>query len=618
MTATGADDARPALSGAFPERGAAPGPGPRSVSAPGPAGRLRVWAPDRDRVDAVLDDGTRPMAPAGGGWWHLDLPGSGHGTRYRFSLDGGPPRADPRSGWQPDGVDGPSALVDHDRFEWHDDSWKGAHLPSAVLYELHVGTFSDSGTFEAVTAHLDHLVDLGADAVELLPVAEAGGARGWGYDGVLLYAPHHAYGGPDGLKRLVDACHLRGLAVVLDVVYNHLGPAGNYLPEYGPYFTDRYPTPWGSAVNFDGPGSDEVRRFVTDNARQWLVDYHLDGLRLDAVHAIFDTGARHILEELAAVGAEAADATGRRKWVIAESDLNDPRLVRPVEAGGYGLDAAWSDDFHHALHTVLTGERSGYYADFGKIGQLARALESVYVFGGDWSPLRGRHHGRAVGDLARTRFLGYLQNHDQIGNRALGERSAALLSPGRLRVAAALVLLSPFVPMLFQGEEWGASTPWQYFTDHQDPELGRAVREGRRREFAAFGWDPEAVPDPQAPETFARSKLDWSEPARSPHREMLAWYRDLLRIRRDLPGLRSAAAGPVHVDWSEEGRWLVVRRGGLAVAVNLADGPQALPAAGAGRLLLASDPEGTSLGDGQVSVPADAVAVLAPGGSGSG
>ncbi len=608
MTSSGARDDVAPPSGATPPWGTTPGRW--RASTPGPAGRLRVWAPSAERVDALVDDGTRPMAQAGGGWWHLDLPGSGHGTRYRFSLDGGPPRADPRSAWQPEGVEGPSALVDHDRFEWHDGAWRGAHLPSAAVYELHVGTFSGPGTFDGAVGHLDDLVALGVDAVELLPVAEASGSRGWGYDGVLLYAPHHAYGGPDGLKRLVDACHARGLAVIADVVYNHLGPAGNYLPEIGPYFTDRYRTPWGTAVNFDGPGSDEVRRWVTDNARQWLADYHLDGLRLDAVHAIFDTGARHILEELAAVGAEVADATGRRKWLIAESDLNDPRLVRSVEAGGYGLDASWSDDFHHALHAVLSGERSGYYADFGTIAQLARALEAVYVFGGDWSPLRGRHHGRDVGNLPRTRFLGYLQNHDQIGNRALGERSAALLSPGRLRVAAALVLLSPFVPMLFQGEEWGASTPWQYFTDHEDPELGRAVSEGRRREFAAFGWDPGAVPDPQDPGTFARSKLDWSERDRSPHRELLAWHRDLIRFRRDHPELRSGDPCGVRVDWSEEARWLVVRRGGLAVAVNLAEVPRGIPVAGADRLLLASEPAGTSLGEGTVTVPADAVAVV--------
>jgi maltooligosyltrehalose trehalohydrolase len=573
---------------------------------------LRVWAPDHDRVEAVLDGGRRTMEPADGDWWRLELEGAGHGTRYRFSIDGGPPRPDPRSGWQPEGVDGPSAVVDHDAHRWADGAWKGARLASAVLYELHVGTFSEAGTFDGAIGHLDELVALGVDAVELLPVAEFGGSRGWGYDGVLLYAPHHGYGGPDGLKRLVDACHARGLAVVLDVVYNHLGPAGNYLAEYGPYFTDRYHTPWGSAVNFDGPGSDEVRRFVVDNARQWLVDYHVDGLRLDAVHAIHDEGALHILEELAEAAHAVADATGREKWVIAESDLNDPRLVRSPEAGGYGLDASWSDDFHHALHALLTGERDGYYADYGSVGQLARALERVYVFGRDWSPLRGRHHGRAVGDLPGSRFLGYLQNHDQIGNRAVGERTAALLPPGRLRVAAALVLLAPFVPMLFQGEEWGASTPWQYFTDHTDPELGRAVREGRRREFAAFGWDPEQVPDPQDPATFARSRLDRAERGRPPHRELLAWHRAVIGLRRARPELRVADRRQVRVEWSEEGRWLVLWRAAVAVAANLADHPQTLPVAGAPQLLLASEDAGVTVAGGTVTLPPDAVAVLGP------
>ncbi len=576
--------------------------------------RLRVWAPGKSRGEAVLDDGRRPMASRGGGWWELDSGEVVGGTRYYFSLDGGPPRPDPRSSWQPDGVEGPSAVVDHAAHDWADGAWRGAHLPSAVLYELHVGTFGEAGTFDGAVEHLDELVDLGVDAVELLPVAEFGGSRGWGYDGVALYAPHHAYGGPAGLKRLVDACHLRGLAVVLDVVYNHLGPAGNYLAEYGPYFTDRYRTPWGSAVNFDGPGSDEVRCFVLDNVRQWFADYHFDGLRLDAVHAIFDGGALHILEEVAEVAREVADATGQPRWVVAESDLNDPRLVRCPEAGGYGLDASWSDDFHHALHAVLTGERAGYYADFGSLGQLARALRQVYVFGRDWSPLRGRHHGRRVGDLPGNRFVGYLQNHDQVGNRATGERSGALMSPGRLRVAAALVLLAPFVPMLFQGEEWGASTPWQYFTDHQDPALGRAVREGRRREFAAFGWDPEEVPDPQDPATWRRSRLDWSERARSPHQELLAWHRALVGLRRARPELRSGDRSRVRVEWSEEDRWLVLWRDRTAVAVNLAERAQALPTPGADRVLIASEDRGVTLGAGTVGLPPDAVAVVAPAG----
>ena len=573
---------------------------------------LRVWAPGRERVEAVLDGARADLEPSAGGWWSAVVDG-GHGTRYRFSLDGGPPRPDPRSPSQPEGIDGPSAVVDHRRFAWTDAGWKGGHLPSAVLYELHVGTFSSAGTFDGAIGHLDHLVALGVDAVELLPVAEWGGARGWGYDGVLPYAPHHAYGGPDGLARFVDACHGRGLAVVLDVVYNHLGPAGNYLGEYGPYFTEKYRTPWGAAVNYDDAGSDEVRRFVLDNLRQWFVDYHIDGVRLDAVHAIHDEGAVHILEELAALAGEVAAATGRQRWVIAESDLNDPRLVRSAEAGGYGLDATWSDDFHHALHALLTGERDGYYADFGSVAQLARALEDVYVFGRDYSPLRGRAHGRAVGELPRSRFVGYLQNHDQIGNRALGERTAALLTPGLLRVGAALVLLAPWVPMLFQGEEWGASTPWQYFTDHRDPALGTAVSEGRRREFGAFGWKPESVPDPQDPATFERSRLDWSELGDPGHAGILAWHRALIALRRARPELGDPNPAHTRVELSEADRWLVLWRGGTAVAANLATASQALPVAGAGAVLLCSAPQGARREGDTVVVPGEAVAVLGQG-----
>jgi maltooligosyltrehalose trehalohydrolase len=570
---------------------------------------LRVWAPGHEGVEAVLDDRRVPMEATDGGWWQVDLPGAGVGTRYRFSVDGGPPRPDPRSPWQPEGIDGPSATVDHGAFAWGDTAWRGARLPSSVLYELHVGTFTPGGTFDAAITRLDHLVDVGVDAIEILPVAEFGGERGWGYDGVLLWAPHHAYGGPDGLKRLVDAAHARGIAVVLDVVYNHLGPAGNYLAEYGPYFTDRYSTPWGAAINVDGAGSDGVRRFIIDNALMWMRDYHIDGLRLDAVHAIVDESALHVLEELAVAAEELADATGRSTWLIAESDRNDPQLVRSRQAGGFGLDASWSDDFHHALHAVLTGERDGYYADFGTIAQLARSLERVYVYGRDYSPFRDRHHGRPAGDLPRTRFIGCLQNHDQIGNRAVGERTAALLGTGRLKVAAALVLTAPFVPMLFQGEEWGASTPWQYFTDHPDPELGRAVSEGRRREFAAFGWDPESVPDPQDPETWRRSVLDWGELGKPEHASVLDWHRTLVALRRDWPELRDGHADGTSVRFSEEAGWLLVERGRVAVAVNIGTEAQAVKVASASRIL-ASSVDDVRLEGGTATLPADSVAVL--------
>jgi len=548
------------------------------------------------------------LSVAAGGWHEGEFAAPA-GTRYRYVLDGGDPLPDPRSPSQPEGIDGPSQVVDHAAFRWTDGTWTGAHLPSAVVYELHVGTFTPEGTFEAAASRLDHLVALGVTAVELMPVAEFSGDRGWGYDGVLLFAPHHAYGGPDGLKRLVDACHARGLAVVMDVVYNHLGPAGNHLARYGPYFTDRYRTPWGDAVNFDDSGSDEVRAFFVDNALMWLEDYHCDGLRIDAVHAIVDTSACHLLEELAVRVGEKAAVLGRRLFLIAESDLNDPRVVRERAAGGYGIDAQWSDDLHHSLHAMLTGERGGYYADFGSLAQLAYALGNVFVYDGRFSPFRGRRHGRPPTGLPGWRFLGYLQDHDQVGNRALGERSSALMSTGRLRVAAALVLLSPFVPMLFMGEEWGAGTPFQYFTDHPDPDLGRAVSEGRRREFAAFGWEPEDVPDPQAPTTFERSRLDWAEPDRPPHAGLLEWHRTLIALRRSVPDLGPGDPAAVRARWDEDGAWLVLERGRARIAVNLAAGATTL-AVDASAVLAASE-DGVRLVGGAVTLPPDSVAVLA-------
>jgi maltooligosyltrehalose trehalohydrolase len=577
---------------------------------------FELWAPGHTGVELVLEDRRVAMtsvAAAGGtgGWWRADVEGAGPGTRYRYAVDGGPPRPDPRSRWQPDGIDGPSAVVDHASFAWTDEAWHGAPLASSVLYELHVGTFSPEATFDGAIAHLDHLVDVGVTAIEVLPVAEFGGARGWGYDGVLLWAPHHAYGGPDGLKRLVDAAHARGLAVVLDVVYNHLGPAGNYLGEFGPYFTDRYATPWGSAVNVDGSGSDGVRRFIIDNACAWLDDYHIDGLRLDAVHAIIDQSALHVLEEMAEQVGALSDHLGRTKWLIAESDRNDPRLVASPEAGGFGLDATWSDDFHHALHAALSGDLQGYYVDYGSLEVLGRTLRQVYAYGRDYSPFRDRHHGRPVEGLPGTRFLGYAQNHDQIGNRAVGERFAALLSVGRLKIAAALVLTAPFVPMLFQGEEWAASTPWLYFTDHRDADLGHAVSEGRRREFGAFGWAPEDVPDPQDIDSWRRSVLDWSEVHEGVHAELLDWHRQLLRLRRRLPDLAGGRLDDIDVEGSEDQQWLRMKRGGVTVAANLADAKRHVATDGAG-ILARSDPGIALEDDGTLLLPPDSVAVVGP------
>jgi len=520
-----------------------------------------------------LPDRRIPMTPGPHGWWSAMLPAGA--TEYAFVLDDGRPLPDPRSPYQPDGVHGRSRMVDHSAFEWTDRGWRQAPLDSAVFYELHIGTFTEAGTFDAALARIPHLRELGVTHVELMPVAEFSGDWGWGYDGVGLYAPHHAYGGPDGLKRLVNALHAAGLAAILDVVYNHLGPAGNYLGRFGPYFTNCVHTPWGEAVNFNGRSSDEVRRFFLDNALMWLRDYHFDGLRLDAVHAISDSSALHFLEELATAVADLETRVNRPLCIIAESDLNDPRLIRPRTHGGYGLAGQWSDDFHHALHSVLTGERTGYYSDFGSLERLARALERGYVYDGQYSGFRDRRHGRPLEPHLKNRLLGYMQNHDQIGNRAQGERISALTSLNRVRIGAALVVLGPFIPLLFQGEEWGAATPFQYFTNHPDPDLGRAVSRGRREEFAAFGWAPEDVPDPQDPETFRRSKLNWAELEREPHHELLAWYCSLIRFRKEHPGLASADAT---VDFDEQDGWLILERPGISVVCNFGESPLRVPA----------------------------------------
>jgi maltooligosyltrehalose trehalohydrolase len=572
-----------------------------------------VWAPEAKSVAVAISKERIPLTKGEGGWWSADVPSAGPGTDYVFSLNGGEPLPDPRSPWQPHGVHGPSRVVDHQAFPWTDTRWQAPPLSAAVIYELHVGTFTPAGTFDAVSERLDHLIDLGVTHLELMPVNAFSGTRGWGYDGVDLYAPHHAYGGPEGLKRLVNACHNRGLAVLLDVVYNHLGPTGNYLSRFGPYFTDHYSTPWGQAVNLDGPGSDEVRRFFCDNALMWLRDYHFDGLRTDAVHAIVDTSAVHFLEQLSTEVRELEAQCGRHLVLIAESDLNDPRLVRSPEVGGYGMHAQWSDDFHHALHTVLTGECDGYYTGFGTFADLAKALERVFVYDGRYSTFRRRRHGRPPTGLSGHRFLGYLQNHDQIGNRAKGERSSQLMNTGRLKVAAALVCTAPFIPLLFQGEEWGASSPFLYFTDHEDPELGRAVSKGRREEFAAFGWDPEEVPDPQSPETFARSRLDWNEREREPHASLLEWHRRLLRLRRQVPELADGRLDKVRVRFDERAQWLAVERGAITVACNLAPQIQRIPVSGTlpGHILLASEPVVGTTPD-WVELPPDSVAVLGP------
>ncbi len=573
----------------------------------------RVWAPHASELRVRTASGELPLQRTEDGWWTADEPPR---EPYRLVLDGDA-LADPWSRAQPEGFDGPSEWVDHTAFPWTDATWRGSSLADAVIYEMHVGTFTAEGTFDAAIARLDHLVDLGVTAVEVMPVHTFPGERGWGYDPVQLGAPHHAYGGPEGLKRFVDSCHGRGLAVVLDVVYNHLGPLGNHRQRFGPWFTDRYHTPWGDSVNFDGPGSDGVRELVVDDARCWVEHYHVDGLRLDAVHALHDESATHIVEEIATEVHRAGDRLRRQVWVIAESDLNDPRVVRPPDGGGWGADAAWSDDFHHALHAAVTGERTGYYADFGSLRQVARALERVFVFDGGHQPHRGRRHGRPVGDLDRAHFVGYSQTHDQVGNRAAGERLCHLTDESGAAVAAALVLTSPFVPMLFQGEEWAASTPFQYFTDMPDPALGDAIRRGRASEFAFT--DDADVPDPQSPDTRARSVLRWEELASEPHARMLAWYRHLLQLRHLHAALRSS--GPDDTTVTVGDGWLAVVRGGThVVVVSLAGSPvrvpvAELPAVGGEVQVLASWPSGDHAPrrvESAWQLPARGVVVLGP------
>ena len=560
---------------------------------------LRVWAPHAQSVKVLLGTEPQPMVEDSGGWWRLgkDLPG---GTRYRFILDDGEPLADPRSPSQPDGVFGPSAAIDHSAFAWHDAGWQSPPLDSAIIYELHIGTFTPGGTFDSAIPYLDHLVALGVTHVEIMPVNEFAGTRGWGYDGVLVWAPHHGYGGPDGMKRFIDACHARGLAVLLDVVYNHFGPEGSVVQRFGPYTTDQYRTPWGAAINLDQAGSDEVRRFFCDNALMWLRDYHCDGLRIDAIHAFHDHSALPFLEQL-------ATETGGR--AIAESNLNDPRVVRRPDEGGFGFPAQWNDDFHHAAHVTLTGEQFGYYIDFAPFRDLARVLEHGFVYQGQFSRFRQRAHGRPPpAGLSGRQLVASLQNHDQVGNRADGARLSRLISLQRCRVAATLLLTSPFIPLLFQGEEWGASTPFPYFCDHQDPDLVQAVREGRRREFAEIADWGDAVPDPQDLETFTSARLCWDESIRGDHATLLAWYRKLIAIRRTEPDLSDGKLDRCKVTYDERAGWVQVKRGRIQVACNLGASPQTLPVDGASMVLAQSGDVAVS---GQsLSLGPDAVVIL--------
>jgi maltooligosyltrehalose trehalohydrolase len=502
----------------------------------------RVWAPYAERVTVVLEDGPgagteAPLSPEDHGYFSGILHGAGIGTRYRFRLDDDEALlADPASRSQPEGVHGPSAVVDPAAFAWEVDAWRVPPLREWVIYELHVGTFTEEGTFEAIIPRLPYLKDLGVTAIELMPIAQFPGERNWGYDGVLPYAAQHSYGGPDRLRRLVDACHREGISVLLDVVYNHFGPEGSVVHRFGPYFTDQYCTPWGDAINFDGPRSDEVRAYFIDSALMWLDEYRIDGFRLDAVHQIYDPHAQPFLAELAEAVHEQGAKLGRKAVLIAESDLNDPKLVLSREIGGYGLDAQWADDFCHALETQLVGEESSYAPDFGDFGALVKAMREAFVFTGQYSVMRQRRFGRSPHPARRDQFVVFLQNHDQVGNRPGGARLGHHLSFPRQKLAAAAVLLSPFVPLLFMGEEYAEPNPFLYITHHGDAELVEAVRAGRQAEFAHFmGHD--AAPDPQALETFARSRLQPHLREAGAHQALHDFYRELLRLRRELPVL---------------------------------------------------------------------------------
>lgn len=540
-----------------------------------------VWAPLPDRVQLDIDGALHPMQRTDDGWWRAtaDAPPD---ARYGFVLDDDPKvLPDPRSARQPDGVHQRSQLWSPAPDTWTDQEWKGRSTEGAVIYELHIGTFTDEGTLDSAIGKLEYLVDLGVDFVELMPVNAFAGTHGWGYDGVLWYAVHEPYGGPDALVRFVDACHRHRLGVLIDAVFNHLGPSGNYLPRFGPYLSSGS-NPWGEGLNLSDADADEVRRYIIDCALRWMREFHADGLRLDAVHALVDTTAIHILEELSAETDALATQLGRPLSLIAESDLNDPRLITPRDHGGYGMTGQWDDDIHHAIHAAVSGERQGYYSDFGTLETLAITLRNGYFHAATYSSFRGRRHGRPLDKslIPATRLTAYTCTHDQVGNRAVGDRPSQNLDFGQLAVKAALALGSPYTAMLFMGEEWGSSRPFQFFTSHPEPELARATAEGRKTEFAHHGWDANEIPDPQDPETFLRSKLDWNEATAGEHAQLWQVYQQLIALRHNEPDLADPWLPHLTVDYDEDQQWLVMRRGSLHIACNIGAEPVDVPVSG--------------------------------------
>jgi maltooligosyltrehalose trehalohydrolase len=579
---------------------------------------VAVWVPRAARVSVRISEPgqmgkggewTVPLDPRADGWYAADVPEARPGRDYGFVLnDAEPLLPDPRSRWQPFGVHGPSRFYDT-AFTWMDAGWEGKSLPDSVFYELHIGTFTPEGTFAAAIEKLDALVELGVTHVELLPVNDFNGEWNWGYDGVLWYAVHEAYGGPDGLKRFVDACHARGLAAALDVVYNHLGPSGNVLPEFGPYLKSGRNT-WGDLINLDGESSGPVREYILQNAAMWLSEFHFDALRLDAVHALHDDSPTHILAELSERVALLSQALGRPLLLIAESDLNDPVMITPRAEGGFGLDAQWDDDVHHTLHALLTGERQAYYVDFGSLSAVAKVLAGAFFHDGTYSTFRHKVHGKPVDrrTIRGYQFVAYLQDHDQVGNRAAGERLSELTTPGLLKVGAVLLLTSPFTPMLWMGEEWAASTRWPYFTSHPEPELAEATGRGRLAEFGGHGWNTAAMINPQDPEAFFGAKLRWDERTETGHREILSFYSELLALRRNHRDLTDGHLDKVEVEFDEDQRWITVQRGALLVIANVGESDRVIAAA-CTEILFTSDEACTLVGDG-VRMPAQSAAVL--------